>query len=159
MDTMSDERPVTLAEAYALQTPQDSRRLYARWAATYESEFVALNQYVIPYRVAVVFAEVCRDVAGGVRGPVLDVGCGTELVAVALVRDAAGEGQDWLIDGVDISPEMLAVVVSKSRPTAGRSTVACSKPISRSLSTSPTGAMQEWSVRARSRTATSDHPH
>ena len=89
---MSDERPVTLAEAYALQTPQDSRRLYARWAATYESEFVALNQYVIPDRVAAVFAEVGRDVAGGVKGPVLDVGCGTGLVAVALVRDAAGEG-------------------------------------------------------------------
>ena len=59
-DAMSDERPVTLAEAYALQTPEDSRRLYARWAATYESEFVALNQYVIPDRVAAVFAEVGR---------------------------------------------------------------------------------------------------
>ena len=113
---MSDERPVTLADAYALQTPEDSRRLYARWAATYESEFVARNQYVIPDRVAAVFAEVARDVAGGVKGPVLDVGCGTGLVAVALVRDAAGEGVDWVIDGVDISPEMLAVAATKSRP-------------------------------------------
>ena len=77
MDTMSDEPPVTLADAYALETPEDSRRLYARWAATYESEFVALNQYVIPDRVAEVFADVARDVAGGEAGPVLDVGCGT----------------------------------------------------------------------------------
>ena len=45
---MSDEQPVTLSDVYALVTPQDSRRLYARWAATYESDFVALNQYVIP---------------------------------------------------------------------------------------------------------------
>ena len=116
MDTMSDEPPVTLADAYALETPEDSRRLYARWADTYESEFVALNQYVIPDRVAEVFADVARDVAGGEAGPVLDVGCGTGLVGVALVRDAAGEGVDWVIDGVDISPEMLAVAAAKSRP-------------------------------------------
>ena len=54
---MSEEQPVTLADAYALVTPQDSRQLYARWAATYESDFVAFNQYVIPDRVAEVFAE------------------------------------------------------------------------------------------------------
>ena len=49
-------------------------------------------------------------------GPLLDVGCGTGLVAVALVRDAAGDGVDWVIDGVDISPEMLAVSAAKTRP-------------------------------------------
>jgi SAM-dependent methyltransferase len=109
---MSDEQPVTLADAYALVTPQDSRRLYARWAATYESDFVALNQYVIPDRVAEVFA----DVAGRVEGPLLDIGCGTGLVAAALVRETAGKGVDWVIDGVDISPEMLAVSAAKTRP-------------------------------------------
>jgi SAM-dependent methyltransferase len=109
---MSEEQPVTLADAYALVTPQDSRQLYARWAATYESDFVALNQYVIPDRVAEVFAEA----TGRADGPVLDVGCGTGLVAVALVRDAAGDGVDWEIDGVDISPEMLAVSAAKTRP-------------------------------------------
>ncbi len=102
---MSDEHPVTLADAYALVTPEDSRDLYARWAATYESEFVALNQYVIPDRVAEVFAEFARPV----DGPVLDIGCGTGLVAIALVRDASGDAGDWVIDGVDISPEMLAM--------------------------------------------------
>ena len=113
---MSDDRPVTLADAYALETPHDSRRLYARWAATYESEFVARNQYVIPDRVAEVFAEVAGRAAEGVKGPVLDVGCGTGLVGMALVRDSAGEGVDWMIDGVDISPEMLAVAATKARP-------------------------------------------
>jgi SAM-dependent methyltransferase len=109
---MTDEPPVTLDDAYALVTPQDSRRLYARWAATYESDFVALNQYVIPDRVAEVFADAARRV----NGPLLDVGCGTGLVAAALVRDAAGDGDDWVIDGVDISPEMLAVSAAKVRP-------------------------------------------
>ena len=113
---MNKERPVTLADAYALATPQDSRQLYARWAATYESDFVALNQYVIPDRVAEVFADAAGRVDGRVDGPVLDVGCGTGLVAVALVRDAAGDGIDWMIDGVDISPEMLAVSATKIRP-------------------------------------------
>ena len=107
-----DEQPVTLADAYALVTPQDSRRLYARWAATYESDFVASNQYVIPDRVAEVFAAV----AGRLEGPVLDVGCGTGLVAAALVGDSADEGIDWVIDGVDISPEMLAASAVKTRP-------------------------------------------
>jgi SAM-dependent methyltransferase len=109
---MTDEPPVTLDDAYALVTPQDSRRLYARWAATYESDFVALNQYVIPDRVAEVFADAARRV----NGPLLDVGCGTGLVAAALVRNAAGDGDDWVIDGVDISPEMLAVSATKARP-------------------------------------------
>ena len=113
---MNDEQPVTLADAYALATPQDSRQLYARWAATYESDFVALNQYVIPDRVAEVFADAVRRSEVRIDGPVLDVGCGTGLVAVALVRDAAGDGVDWVIDGVDISPEMLAVSAAKIRP-------------------------------------------
>lgn len=108
----SGEQPVTLADAYALVTPQDSRQLYARWAATYESDFVALNQYVIPDRVAEIFV----DAAGRVKGPLLDVGCGTGLVAVALVCGTAADGVDWVIDGVDISPEMLAVSAAKTRP-------------------------------------------
>ena len=109
---MSEEQPVTLADAYALVTPQDSRQLYARWAATYESDFVASQSVRDPRPCRGVFA----DAAGPVNGPVLDVGCGTGLVAVALVRDAAGDGVDWVIDGVDISPEMLAMSGAKIRP-------------------------------------------
>lgn len=111
-DARSDAEPVSLADAYALVSPEDSRALYARWAATYESDFVDGSGYVIPDRVAEEFA----DVAGHLDGPVLDVGCGTGLVAFALVRDTAGEGVDWVIDGVDISPEMLAESGRKRRP-------------------------------------------
>lgn len=104
--------PVTLDEAHLLVTPQDSRDLYDRWAATYETDFVRSTGYIIPDNVAEEFA----DVAGRLDGPVLDVGCGTGLVAVALVRDTAGEGVNWVIDGVDISAEMLGVSAAKRRP-------------------------------------------
>ncbi len=35
-----------LADAYAVETPDDNRDLYARWAATYESMFIVDNGYV-----------------------------------------------------------------------------------------------------------------
>lgn len=33
------EKPDKLDDAYALKTPEDSRRLYADWAASYDAEF------------------------------------------------------------------------------------------------------------------------
>ena len=42
---MSDEQPLGLDEAYSVKTPEDNRRLYAKWAATYESSFVDAKQY------------------------------------------------------------------------------------------------------------------
>ena len=41
---MSDE-VLGLDEAYSVKTPDDNRRLYAKWAATYESSFVDAKQY------------------------------------------------------------------------------------------------------------------
>ncbi len=37
---MSDDKALGLDEAYSVKTPEDNRRLYAKWAATYESSFV-----------------------------------------------------------------------------------------------------------------------
>jgi predicted TPR repeat methyltransferase len=88
-----DER---LKQAYALKTPDDSRKLYADWAESYDSDFVAANGYILHRNVADAFAE-----AGG-RGPVLDMGAGTGICGEAL---AALGVED--IDGTDISPEML----------------------------------------------------
>ena len=91
------ERPQPgLEGAYALGSTEDARRLYADWAETYDADFVAATGYRLARRVAEVF------VAGGGAGPVLDVGCGTGAVAAALPR-----GME--IDGLDLSPEMLAV--------------------------------------------------
>ena len=94
---MSDD-DFDLADAYAVETPDDNRDLYARWAATYESVFIADNGYV--YHLGVVGSFV--DTASDGDDPVLDVGCGTGLVGVAL--RATGP---WAVDGLDLSTEML----------------------------------------------------
>ena len=91
-----------LKQAYGLKTPDDSRKLYADWADTYESEFVAANGYVLHLNVARAFVE-----AGG-QGPVLDMGAGTGIGGVALAERGVAE-----IDGTDISPEMLEQAAKK----------------------------------------------
>lgn len=93
------EKP-DLEGAYALDTPEDSIRLYRGWAGTYDEDFAARRDYLYPAAVAAHFA----SLATPEDTPVLDVGCGTGLVGAAL----AGLG-GWAVDGLDISPEMLEV--------------------------------------------------
>jgi len=93
----------TLQGAYALKTPEDSVRLYADWAATYDEDFAAAHGYIVPEQLAATF----RDEGGA--GPVLDIGAGTGLVAEAL-EAAMGT---VAIDAVDISQEMLDVAGRK----------------------------------------------
>lgn len=91
-----------LDAAYALKTPEDSRRLYAAWAETYDAGFARASDYVLPKKVAEHFV----DAGGG--GTVLDIGAGTGLCGQALT--ALGV---TLVDGTDISPEMLEVAQKK----------------------------------------------
>jgi SAM-dependent methyltransferase len=104
-----DAEPVDelLAAAYALDGPEASRTLYARWAATYETNFVAASGYRYHEHVARIFAEHCRASVGPEEA-VLDVGCGTGLAGQALrALDPV------LVDGLDISPEMLGEAAAK----------------------------------------------
>ncbi len=94
-----------LAAVYSAQRPEEHRALYARWAATYESGFVAETRYVYHEQVAAVFVAHAGAAAGG---PVLDIGCGTGLAGAALRR----HGVD-VVDGLDLSPEMLAEAGAK----------------------------------------------
>jgi len=106
---MSDEqgdRKLGLDDAYALVTPDDSRRLYKDWAENYESEFVVSHHYVIHQHVADMYAEVSAE---DLAEAVLDVGCGTGIVGVALAEAGCSS-----IDGADISPEMLAEAAKKT---------------------------------------------
>lgn len=98
---MSDNTP-DLDGAYALETPDDHRRLYASWASTYDQDFSETNDYRLPFLVGNIFAD-----SGG-AGPVLDVGAGTGLVAEILKSRNVSP-----IDGMDISPEMLAIAETK----------------------------------------------
>jgi ubiquinone/menaquinone biosynthesis C-methylase UbiE len=97
-----------LAAAYALDSPESNRALYAKWAATYESSFVVDEGYSYPDRVVEVFVDLATDLRPGNR--IVDIGCGTGLAGASLrtkqLRQAAGT--QITIDGLDISPEMLA---------------------------------------------------
>lgn len=92
---MNAKKP-SLDAAYGLKTPADSARLYADWAASYDTEFAGAMDYLLPAAVAEAFA---RD---GGAGPVLDIGAGTGLAGARLASLGIGP-----VDGVDISAEML----------------------------------------------------
>ncbi len=88
--------------AYALDGTEDVKALYRDWAGTYDADFIAAMGYVYPREVARVFAE--RRGVGD--APVLDIGCGSGAVAEAV-------GGETAMDGLDLSPEMLAVAEAK----------------------------------------------
>ena len=108
-ESPDQEDPIGLDDAYSVETPDDSRRLYAAWASTYDSDFIEANGYVYHQNVVNVFLD-----AGGGRdeAPVLDVGCGTGIVGEVLRARGVGH-----VDGIDISSEMLEVAGTKTTPT------------------------------------------
>jgi predicted TPR repeat methyltransferase len=99
---------VKLSEAYSVKSPADNRDLYARWADTYDSAFAAQHGYDYHNTISDVYVR-----AGGPTELVLDVGCGTGLVGVALRQRGVIE-----VHGLDLSEEMLAKAAQK-RTTDG----------------------------------------
>ena len=95
---------IGLDDAYSIKTPDDSRKLYAKWAASYEADFVANQGYEHPRVIAEHFDHLVPDIK-----TVLDVGTGTGLVGLELSKLRP----NLQIDGVDISPEMLAEAKKK----------------------------------------------
>lgn len=88
--------------AYGLRSREDSQKLYASWAETYDDSFAAQEDYILHDAVAQAFA------AAGGQGPVLDVGAGTGLCGMALAARDIGP-----LIATDISPEMLAIARTK----------------------------------------------
>ena len=95
---MNGDEDLDLNEAYAVETPDDNRDLYGRWATTYESGFATRHAYVYHERVAATFTES----VGPDDDPVLDIGCGTGLVGLEL------RGLAENIDGLDLSARAAA---------------------------------------------------
>ena len=93
-----------LDDAYSLKTPEDNKNLYAKWAATYESDFVANAGYLHPQVISELFDSQLPEVKS-----VVDIGTGTGLVGKYL-KSLRPQIE---IDGIDISPEMLAVAAKK----------------------------------------------
>lgn len=95
---------IGLNDAYSLKTPEDNKKLYAKWAATYESDFVDKQGYKHPQVIAEIFHNNLPEIK-----KVIDIGTGTGLVGKYL-KELRPE---ILIDGIDISPEMLAEAAKK----------------------------------------------
>jgi predicted TPR repeat methyltransferase len=104
MTDANEVRRLGLDDAYAVKTPEDNRALYRDWAATYEDDFIAPRGYTYHLSVVELFAQAGPNA----DAPVLDVGCGTGIVGVAL-RDAGFD----VVDGIDLSPEMLEQAATK----------------------------------------------
>lgn len=95
---MNNEMKISLRDAYAVETPDDSVQLYKEWADSYDKDFIAATGYVAFHQAANCFLQQ----ADRQTGPVLDVGCGTGAVG-SVLRDGGVE----FLDGIDISQEML----------------------------------------------------
>lgn len=94
---------VLLESAYKLSTPGDNETYYDKFAATYDGDFADTLGWFYPAAIATAY----RDAATKSDLPIADIGCGTGLVAQALVLT-----QDQ-IDGIDISVEMLRIAKEK----------------------------------------------
>lgn len=87
-----------------MRGPGDTLDVYEEWASSYEGDLLSEYGYVAP-RIAVdAFTEACTDQDTSI----IDFGCGTGLVGVEL----AGRGYR-AVDGIDISPAMLAQATEK----------------------------------------------
>jgi predicted TPR repeat methyltransferase len=85
------------------------RSLFDGYADHYDQHLQETLNYVLPEIMVDFIAKEC----GGFTFPLLDLGCGTGLIAEALSVKIGGEiGR---IDGVDLSPKMLAVARGKGK--------------------------------------------
>ncbi len=87
-----------LDNAYGLNSADQTRDFYDKWAQTYDTE-IAENGYQTPQRCADALAEFAPDKTV----PILDIGCGTG-ISGATFRQAGFT----TLDGCDFSSEMLA---------------------------------------------------
>jgi len=97
-----------LSRAYALRgkDPEETLKLYADWAETYDQTMLDGLSYQSPQRIASLAA--MTETRRVVR--VLDVGCGTGLLAESLRAEGFHR-----IDGLDYSAPMLAVAQREGR--------------------------------------------
>ncbi|HJP45975.1 MAG TPA: methyltransferase domain-containing protein, partial [Arenicellales bacterium] len=89
-----------LERAYTLKSPRQALALYHDWATTYDKHLEEGLQYIGPAEIAGLLAAALEDRTA----LVLDVGCGTGLVGEYLAAHGFSA-----IDGLDFSPQMLAV--------------------------------------------------
>ena len=92
------EKKIGYDDAYSLKTPEDSIRLYKKWARTYDNNFALNSNYLSPTKICNFFNKHKKKT----DTPILDVGAGTGLVGECLYKTGNKK-----IFGIDISQEML----------------------------------------------------
>ena len=93
-----------VAKLTAMRAGDDAHEVYEEWAPTYEADLVGGYGYTAPRIAADAMAAACPDR----EAEILDIGCGTGLVA----EELAARGFS-AIDGFDASPRMLAEARAK----------------------------------------------
>jgi predicted TPR repeat methyltransferase len=109
MNAGNDDSEPALArvmKARSLRTVEEASELYADWAQTYDADVFGRLKVTGSNRIADLLAQ---HIPRPCTTAVLDAGCGTGAVAMQLAGHGFG-----LIDGIDLSPEMLAVAASKN---------------------------------------------
>jgi SAM-dependent methyltransferase len=99
-----DKGKELLENAYKLKTPADNVSYYDEFALTYDGDFAQDMGWNYPRAIADIYS----NIAAAEDVPIADIGCGTGLVAVELKMSRD------IIDGFDISPEMLRLAEDKS---------------------------------------------
>jgi predicted TPR repeat methyltransferase len=94
-----------LQRARAITGSDDARSVYAQWAASYDRDVFSTLQVTGTNTIADLLCEHTADIDSA---RILDAGCGTGAVAARLKAHGFG-----LIDGVDLSPEMLSIAKAK----------------------------------------------
>ena len=89
-----------VARARSLSSVEEAADLYGQWASTYDDDVFGESGFTGSARIADLLASVLPDRAQ----PVVDLGCGTGAVGRRLAELGV-----TTIDGVDLSPEMIAV--------------------------------------------------
>ena len=92
------QKKIGYDDAYSLKTPEDSIKLYKKWAKTYDQDFALNSNYLSPNKICNYFNKNAKST----DAPILDVGAGTGLVGKCLYKT----GKKKII-GIDISSEML----------------------------------------------------
>ena len=92
------EKKIGYDEAYSLKTPGDSKKLYKKWAKTYDEDFALNSNYLSPKKISIFFNKYAKNT----DTPILDVGAGSGLVGEFLYKT----GNKKII-GIDISSELL----------------------------------------------------
>jgi len=77
------KKQITLADAYNVLTPEDSRELYAQWAPTYDKTFIEDTKYIYPAKIARVLA---KHMPADRSFTVIDIGCGTGAVGEEIAK-------------------------------------------------------------------------